>query len=763
MTATTSGQLIDIAGPIFERRSAGRDSVLFCRGLAVASFRQGDSIGRDISIATLLRVGHGLKTDTIADLCDASHGGVCEVRRRLAEGGVDRVVERARQGAPRKVVGTNELRLREMHAKGAHVREIAKALGVSKSLIATEIKRLKLSPHVEQAVLPRIAPPAATETAPPVVAPAAAPSPPALNLEETSDDTSTASCSSGPEVDSTKEAVVDVVETAVEALETSDDVAPCSGELVAGAPLLSGPAEHPCRYAGTLLLCAAAGALGLFSALDAAHVVRPAEAVYDAHQVFAALLAAWGAGYGSLEAMHERDARALGVILGLERSPSVRTLHRAIAQMSARCDVLELNAGLIRGVLSARLPERLWFGLDGHFKAYSGEEPIDKGWDSKRRLASKGIADVVITDAHGFTWSLLPVAAGSALSPHLDVAAHRLRSVLGNERPLVVCFDRGGFDFDVLDGLDRDGFYYVGYVPASVTLPDLGAIAPITDGVSEVAWSHGRLHHRARLLVEREGTSLIPVATNLPTLVDSAFVVQELRVHRGAQENSFKAARSFAHIDRLVDRGDASHAPDDRLIPNPARAALKKEQNRVTARSIELADETPASNGRSRKDINEDRFWTAFESAHIESALKTTPAKVPRVTIEPDAQRAHLKTRHRLLLQPLKFAADNARRWLLGTLGNALAPSDRPHDLETNARTLLALLHAPGVVRFEDDQITVTIELPLPPTPHARLADALAALDSRALLFADGRRRVRFRLAPRPTRANIPGRDRGAT
>ena len=36
----------------------------------------------------------------------------------------------------------------------------------------------------------------------------------------------------------------------------------------------------------------------------------------------------------------------------------------------------------------------------------------------------------------------------------------------------------------------------------------------------------------------------------------------------------------------------------------------------------------------------------------------------------------------------------------------------------------------------------------------------IEALDSRALLFADARRHVHFRLAPRPTRADIPGRDR---
>jgi hypothetical protein len=626
---------------------------------------------------------------------------------------------------------------------------------------------------MKQGALPTRASTATPESAPPAIVDCpVVPSDGAQPPEET-DDTSTEPPSSAAsdatvtsllEMESANEAPVDVVAMAVDVLEVSDESTPATHPLVeleAGASLASGPAEHPCRYAGTVLLCAAATVLGVFLALDAGHVARPVKAVYDAHQVTAALLAAWGAGYGSLEAMHERDARALGVILGLERSPSVRTLHRAIAQMRARIDVIELNAALIGGVRSARLPERLWFGLDGHFKAYAGEEPIDKGWDSKRRLASKGIADVSVTDAGGFTWFMHPVAAGSGLSQHVVVTAHSLRSVLGTERPFVVSLDRGGFDFDVLDAVDQDRFYYVGYVPASVKLPVLSAIAPVEDGVGETAWDHPRLHHQARLIVDRDGTALIPVVTNLPTFVDAAFVMQELRVHRGAQENSFKAARSFVHIDQLVDRGGASHVPDDRLVPNPARAALKEELHRMEARIVELADERPLSNGRSRKDINDDRFFADVDRLRIERQLRTTPTKVPRMTIDPEAERAQLRTRNRLLLQPLKLAADNARRWLLATLGGALAPSDKPYDQDATSRTLLALLRAPGTVRFDDELVTLTIVLPLPPTPHARLATALAELDSLGLLFTDGRRHVRFRLAPRPTRADIPGCDQG--
>jgi hypothetical protein len=340
MKTIPDGQLVDVADALFERRDAGQDVVIFCRGLAVASFRKGDAIGRDVAIATLIRVR--LKTDTIAELCDASHGWVCEVRRRLAEGGVGRVVERGRPGPERKLIGAKGKRLREMHADGASLRKIAEALNVSKSIVGSEVKRLRLPPRgwrMKQGALPTRASTATPESAPPAIVDCpVVPSDGAQPPEET-DDTSTEPPSSAAsdatvtsllEMESANEAPVDVVAMAVDVLEVSDESTPATHPLVeleAGASLASGPAEHPCRYAGTVLLCAAATVLGVFLALDAGHVARPVKAVYDAHQVTAALLAAWGAGYGSLEAMHERDARALGVILGLERSPSVRTLH----------------------------------------------------------------------------------------------------------------------------------------------------------------------------------------------------------------------------------------------------------------------------------------------------------------------------------------------------------------------------------------------------------------------------------------------------
>src|SRR5262249_50149813 len=271
-------------------------------------------------------------------------------------------------------------------------------------------------------------------------------------------------------------------------------------------------------------------------------------------------------------------------------------------------------------------------------------------------------------------------------------------------------------------------------------------------------WGHGRLRHRARLIVERDGDALIPMVSNLPTLVNAPEVVDGLHGERGVQENSFKAGRAFAHIDRLVDRGGASLAPDDRAVPNPARVPLKAKLQEVETQLAVLKDERFHRGGRSHAQIDEERSRVEVQRNELRSQLRTTPAEVPRVTLDPSAERATLKTRNRLLLQPLKFAAENARRWLLAVFGSSPAPTDHAYDQSALPRTLLALLNAPGTVRFEKDLVRVTLDFPLPPTSHQRIAEALEALDHQCLHFTDAYRRIVFRLAPRPTRESLPHR-----
>jgi hypothetical protein len=749
--------------PVVVRHESGKVIELRMRGMPVLVFEIGDGAGRDVAIASLLRAK--IRDVEIQALCGVSHGWVCKVRARLRAGGIEEVVRVRPSGRPRAISARMRGRLVTLKAEGKSGRAIARALAVAPSIVSRELQALESERAVQVEI--DAAPSSANAWSEPAHAPIAqrAEDPPEEELVEkdpsSSEESPSAEAPGGEDgvAESAEQAGEDEDEATTSAElpgENDDASSPQEEELAPGAPLPSGPTEHPTRYAGLLLVVGALCALGIRKAFEASRVSRPKGAVYDATTTLFAMMSAWIAGFVSLESMHERDARALGVVLGLERSPSVRTLHRAVAQMRATFDPSAFSAEWIRSLAAATLPERLIFGVDGHFKTYTGEEPIDKGWDSKRRLATKGLAEVAIHDERGWTWSSVPVGAGDSLSSHVLAEARRLRAQLGDAQPIVLGFDRGGFAFDALDALDADDFCYVAYVPNTVKLPVLATIAPEHDGIGELAWTHPKLHHRARLLVLRDGKALVPTVTNLTTLVEAQDVVEVLRSCRGAQENAFKAARAHAHIDRLVDRGDATRARDDRPIDNPERARLKREVAGLLEREAALAAERATKDGRSRKAINDDRWRVGAERQLAQIELKRTPTSVPRIAIDPKAEKATLDTSNRRLLQPMKLATEGARRWLLATLHDGLVPTDKPHDADTAARTLTALLRAPGTVRFEHDAVHVTLDLPLAPEAHARLDAALRGITDRQFRFSDGRRRLVVGLAPRPTRGTLP-------
>ncbi len=713
-TATTA-----FSGKTFESlwETAFVDGVvtIFLGGLKVHSFAEADPTGRDLVVCALRTVG--LTCRAVARLCGVSTGHVAGVKRRVEMGGLSALAARGTPGRQRAIAGAELRRVAKLHKAGCSLGEIAAQIGQPKSTVASAVDRLD----------------------------AAATAAEADQVVSGATDTHQA----GPRETRPDDDAPDLTWS-----ETDDE------DLVAGEAIPNGPAEHDSRYAGSVLLCAAVGVIGLAEALVKSDLRRPQKSRYTALHALQAWMAAWAYGMGSLEAMHERDAAALGVLLGLERSPSVRTLHRAIGQMTAAYNPIVWSGELTRGIARAfGIRPIQVFGVDGHTKPYKGDAPIDKGWDTKRRIAVKALGEVRVSDTQGVTWSTREVGAGDALSEHLVEAARSMRSALRDmdaaEQPIILAFDRGGFCFNVFDALDRDGVHYVAYVPASVSLPELRDIAPASDGVGEVEWAHAKLGHHSRLLVERDGSTCIPIATNLPTLVDAATAVQLLRDARGWQENGIKAARAFAHIDRLVDRGGATYAPDDRLVPNPSRAVQRAAHQRALDEIERLAKLRPIRGQTTLAHIEGLELLAELHAAVEEKKLGEMPERVARLTLTPMAQRAWLKTKHRMLLGPLKHTTDNARRWLLSVLGPALAPTDHEYDASARSRTLVAVLQAPGTIRFDEDQVTVTLELNLPPTAHRRIAAALEALDDHRLQFTDGLRHVVFRAAPRATRADL--------
>jgi transposase len=709
---------------------------IWVRGRPFLGFSEDDPVGRDVVIATLLRAR--IKGTEVTRLVGVSSGHVSQVKKRFESGGLAALAVRGRPGPKPQLTAAQVRTLEQMSRAGKSLREVGAALGVAPSCVHRYLVRSRLAESAapapsQESLLGAMDAPPERETMHVEPEPAAPAEP----------------------------GVVDELAAPVEPGVVDKPAAPVEpgvvdkpAELCAATPLRPSATKHPTRYAGTLLLGAALHELGVGRALAEARATRPGSALYTPATIAMTLASAWGAGFPSLEAMHEGDAHSLGVVLGLERSPSVRTLHRAIRQMSSTMDATIFGRELMHGLRRSLDEAPTLFGVDGHFKAYGGKAPIDKGWDSKRRTATKGLHDIVVTDTRGRTWAIHSAGAGDALSQHVLEAARGLRRTLGVNEEIVVAIDRGGFDFDVLNALASEHFRYVIYVPDSVKLPDLEAIAPVDSGIAEASFAHSRVAHAARLLVQRDGDDLIPAATNLPADIAPSTVMRMLRRARGTQENSFKAARQHAHIDRLSDRGSAFTGPDHRLVDNPEYRGLRKEVDALTE-TLSRLDACEARCGDAKDTVPADFVAADFKLGLAKKRMRDLPARVERIKLDPSAQRAVLPTRNRALLLPLKYASENARRWCVDALSAGLAPSDREHDSGTEHRTLTALLKAPGTVELRPREVLVTIDLPLPPTPHARLAAALEALDARKLRFADGRRAVKFRLGERVTRDRI--------
>lgn len=696
---------------------AGEVRILI-RGYVAYAFRMDDLSHRDVVIAALF--GLGLSGKRVASLCEVSESEVSRVRSRYEEGGTSALLRPAPKRREVPPLSTRQKnKAIALRRSGKAIDSIASELGISRARVTSVLDGVGLGSvgRGGRVAFEQLE----------------------LSANESLD---------GGEVDDPGRAKERRV------AKSPTGTPPPIQELRPGAAIASST-THASRYAGLALLTSALCDLGFGNALQIASATRGTKAVYSATTIATTMAAAFAANYLSIESMHERDAHGLGLVLGLERCPSVRTLHRATREMACRLDAVALHTEFARHLARRSEETTRVFGVDLHFKAYFGKAPIDKGWDSKRRIAQRGLSDVLVTDPTGRTWIREQVGAGDGLASHLTRMSERLAKVLGPETTIVLGFDRGGFDFDVLAALDAAGVKYIGWVPFSVKLPDLAAIAPDEDGIGEAEFAHERVTHACRLIVERDGRALLPACTNLSASVDATNAMDMLRSVRGMQENSFKAARRRTGIDRLSDRGGATTAPDDRIVDNPAYLALREKLEGAIATTLEIEScpERCVQNGR----------WTGeyveadLRRGTFKKLLRDTPARVRRIDLDPTAKRAWLRTTRRELVVPLRYAADNALRDLVDWIGAGLSSTDEAHDATARARTLLALVRAPGTIRFDVNEVLVTLDFPLPKKSHERLAEALSALDERDLRFSDGMRRVRFRLAKRITRDMVEG------
>jgi len=492
------------------------------------------------------------------------------------------------------------------------------------------------------------------------------------------------------------------------------------------------------RYGGAMLLYPYLDRVGteaIFDTLSGAPARR-----YDDVAILTATSIGFAVGIDTVEGTkHLRRADA-GALVGVTSIPELSTWRARLGVLADGSDPLGLQRAFAKGMVAFDPADDPVYYVDDHFVAYSGAQPVAKGWNTKRRHAEAGRDDTLVVDARGRA-VVFSSAEPTGLSQTLPGVLAQLRTVIGPDAPILLGFDRGGA-YPVTFGACRDaGADWVTYRRAPLIA---------TTATAKRSWTsrHGR---RITVTLADETVELNSYGTarQLTLFEHDKPVLQVLTSDMAATgagllcwlrarwwiENVFKYASAHNGIDSLADyRMDIG--PDDRMVKNPARVAAR---NTVKAAETELAGaeralaqlltgpkpcegvdpELPAAHQRIEAATAE------LEQAKTE--LRPIPAKIAATDLDPDAKRAHQRLERRGLQMVLRLLAFNAEVWLAEHFNAYLA------DLNEYRAILRNLLHQAATIDYTPEVITVTLDRPDSPRVARSLellAEELSALEA---------------------------------
>ena len=374
----------------------------------------------------------------------------------------------------------------------------------------------------------------------------------------------------------------------------------------------------------------------------------------------------------SLEALRYEPPGEWGQLLGLDRSPEVRTLRAKVRQFCAPPGVATAwSADLARDWLAEPPALAGVYYADGHVRVYHGQfAALPRRYVARQKLCLRGTTDYWVNALDGRPFFLV-------------------------SRPA---------DPGLLDVLDTD------------LIPRLLADAAGQPTAVELA-ADPRLH-RFTVVFDRAGYS------------PKFFAAQKARrvaiLARWTQENFLKYMREHYAIDRLVEHG-TEPLPETTRVVNPARRRLESELRRARA---QLQRDQAAFGALSLSDAPEPAELAAWETpkAHLHATLTARQARVDELQAQrPDTPRhlalkdlpkaeqfPQLRAGRKHFLDTIKLIAYRAETALVGTVREALARHDdgralvrelmrTPADLhpDLGAKTLTVRLH-PLSSRLQD-------------------------------------------------------------
>ena len=448
------------------------------------------------------------------------------------------------------------------------------------------------------------------------------------------------------------------------------------------------------------------------------------------------------AGFKNPEQVKAAPTPDFGPLLGRRRGPACITLRRRLPTM-AGCRALteELQRRIAEGYLRLGWIVPGWWLIDGHFSPYFGRQRWAKGWWPQRRMPQPGYQQEWVHDRRGRPLWLHVTQGFELFADQIPLVADSLRvlfSAAGQTEPLVMVFDRGGYNATVFRNLNGRGVGWVTWLKGKVTRPAeeftqvfrVPASRPdqpeynihyttfthrvegCHDQVAAVAWHHGDPADQVALLHNTDQCQ--PGRWSVPELIS-------MLDNRWCQENAFKGMVRQVDIDWT--NGYAHEPCATTEVPNPQ---VRRLHARLAQRVAQLrrAMDRPAPVRAAAAARRRRRLGTLQgQVTRLTRRLHALPSTVPYGSLGRSAT-TQLHPSRGLFFPVLRATTYHLLLQLRDQIA-AVFPDRREHD-----KVLRVFLQTPGRYVHSSDADWIVLRQPHLPRYAAAMTAVLQALNA---------------------------------
>ncbi|MEO8222211.1 MAG: putative transposase [Specibacter sp.] len=531
--------------------------------------------------------------------------------------------------------------------------------------------------------------------------------------------------------------------------------------LLKGASPVFAPAAH-IRHAGLFLAFPALESTGLLSCAKAVYGALP-NGFYGLETILIDAVLRALAGEARAEGATRFDPVELGRVLGLDRAPEVKTIRRRINQLAEAGKAQELVAALAAHHLASTGPggEDLAAILyvDGHVRAYQGTKKIGKIYSTRLKFPVPATEETWVTDANGSPVFVVMAAPGAALAAELRDLLPELRTAVGDERRVLVGFDRGGWSPALFKHMDAAAFDVLTWCKG--TTPDIKKelfkeASHIDEHGQRREWSVADTLVDLPLKTTKKTGEVFNIRQISRTVGTTGGGTRQIHIlttdrglpagelvyrmgNRWRQENQFRYARMHFDLDSH-DSYTSTDDNEDRMVPNPAKA--KAYQKVVAARTAHaeaaaiadinlMALKTPTEGSNElavtvTSAMHNQAMAPLWEAENVliaaEKARKKIPAKLRLGELNPGQQ--VLDTEVKLIHTGIRMAAYNTAM----TIAREIRTNTGYRRANQEAHALMRqMFNQPGKIdTTTSGYLTITLD-PLPTRAKTAAAAELCA------------------------------------